>query len=135
MKSEIFCLCNSAKEFQNSLDINGTFNYFATKLLPFAPQFYIAGRVNFELNELGANKLSISVFKNGNSYVDNLFVGNSNVVSPDVGKLSVVSFALPVNIENDQLYFMEEGEYEFRLSVNEVFQANVILNVLKEDEK
>lgn len=134
MKSEIFSICDFAQDNGGKLNLSGTFNTFTTRVLPFTPGFYIAGRINFIVSEIGAIKLNINVYKDDQLLVDNLFEGNANVGNPEVGRFSMLTFALPVNIQTSQIQFKEQGEYEFKLLINGEYLASVFLNIIFKQE-
>jgi len=129
MQSEIFCICEYAQDNNSKLNLNGTFNAFTTSQLPFLPSFYIAGRINLNLYEIGQLSLKINVYKNGDLFLADMFTGNANVDAPTAGNFSVFTFALPVNVQTPQIEFSEIGEYEFKLFVNNNALTSVKLNI------
>ncbi|MBI5417284.1 hypothetical protein HZA55_04980 [Candidatus Poribacteria bacterium] len=127
MKIEIFVLCDAATNYQNKLNILGTFDTIFSNTMPIIyPQCSVAVRFRFYQIEEGDHKISINITdSNGKSIFQPLYTN----VSIGFGKDGPTSLSTNLILNIQGLKLDKFGEYVINLAIDNKQEATLPLYV------
>jgi hypothetical protein len=113
MNSELFALCDSAKDTSGKLNLHGVFDSFYASQVPYqTPKFTIAIRLRFTKAETGKHKLAIAIRNRRKKEIIPAIEVNFGVSRKTDDSSGIVNFILP----NNRIPLNEFGEYSITLS-------------------
>ena len=127
MNVEVFALCSSIKQAENSVDIIGIFNRLSSSAVPTGiNDCSIALRINFtpDKDSAGVHKINISLKDDRGNTVEAL----SDSITVDYEEYS--GLVLDLSYELTKIGLPRFGEYTFNLSVDDKHTCSIPLHLI-----